>query len=163
MKSSTIIALASLFILASCTHKTNQPKEEALWDETNSKVEHASTTISENTVLEGDTTIYGWKELMEGKIKETPILGVNPKEYFRENNKFKDWDATNPKQVFLEYVVEKDGTASNIKIKESSGNSELDNEAVRLIKEAAHLPGTNHKGEPIRCGNSMIYVYFPPK
>ena len=95
-------------------------------------------------------------------IKETPTL-PNAKEYFRNNNKYKDWDIKNKKEVVLRYVVEKNGKASNIQVRKSSGNDNLDNEAVRLIEEATFLNGTNLEGNPIRCGNNAIIVFFPPQ
>lgn len=117
-----------------------------------------STTSKENTE---DDRIYYFEDLME--INETPIFKGNPKEYFRNNNKYKDWNINDSKEVTLEYVVEKNGKASNIEIRKSSGNTDLDKEATRLIEEVMHLPGTDMKGEPIRCGNMMITVYFPPQ
>ena len=124
----------------------------------------ANASIVTDTTTEeadDDNRIYYFEDLIE--MKETPTIKGNPKEYFRKNNKFKDWDANDPKKVLLEYIVEKNGTASNIEIKKSSGNKELDDEALRLIKEAVYLPGTNLDGEPIRCGNTVIYVFFPPQ
>lgn len=104
--------------------------------------------------------IYYFKDLHE--MKETPILN-DANQYFRNNNRYKDWDINDKREVVLEYIVEKDGTTSNIIIKKSSNNEDLDKEAVRLIKKAKHLPGTNLKGEYIRCGNTIITIYFPPK
>lgn len=160
---SILIALSSLLLFVSCTGKTKQPKEETLWDDSaivNNSAHATKAEITEKKDTVDNDRIYYFEDLQE--IKETPRL-AGPKEYFRKNNKFKDWDANDPKQVFLEYIVEKNGTASNVEIKESSGIKKLDDEALRLIKEAEYLPGTNHKGEPIRCGNMMNHVFFPPK
>lgn len=168
MKTKTILSvLVSLMLFSNCVNKTKQPQEETLWNE---KVEQtkvsATDTINKtkrvNTVDE-DTVTYGFKELMEGKVKETPIFKDKPIEYFRKNNKYKDWDANNPKEVSLDYIVEKDGTTSNIRIIKSSGEKKLDDEAIRLIKEAPHLYGANLKGKPIRCKDTKITVFFPPK
>lgn len=162
MKTKTILfALASLIFLTNCANKTKQPKEESLWDETIHQKEIAK--VKPNDTLSDDDKLYGWDDVMNGKLKETPIMNGVPKEYFRKNNKYKDWDANNPKQVLLEYIVEKNGTASNVEVKKSSGIKKLDDEALRLIKEAKYLPGTNQKGELVRCGNTVITVYFPTK
>lgn len=170
----TIIFLMCLLLFVNCTNKTKQPKEEALWENPAKQTENIDTKTNDEkrilsetkavqkTIENEDTTVYGFKDLKD-KIKETPIMKGDPKTYFRENNKFKDWNINDKKEVGLEYIVEKNGSTSNIMVIKSSGNTNLDNEAVRLIKEAVHLPGTNYKGEPIRCGNTMINVYFPPK
>lgn len=178
-----IALLSALFLFLSCTGNNKQqnattpaenaPKiaNEAAVDsqtiETTAQENHPLTdanTVVETTTekeTDDDDRTYYFKDLAE--MDQTPTMKGNPKEYFRKNNKFKDWDADDPKKVLLEYIVEKNGTASNIEIKKSSGNKELDDEAFRLIKEAVYLPGTNLDGKPIRCGNTMIYVFFPPQ
>lgn len=139
----------------------NTPSKREKPDETISVEAPPNEIVSESTQEEVDNDrIYYWKDLTE--MKETPTL-PNAMKYFRNNNKYKDWDANNKKEVGLEYIVEKNGKASHIEIKKSSGIDDLDNEAVRLITEATHLYGTNMKGEPIRCGNTVITVFFPPK
>lgn len=127
----------------------------------NSKHEIAQDTIAKVKEQSDNDRIYYFKDLKE--IKETPVFKETPTQYFRNNNRYKDWNINDKKEVVLEYIVEKDGTASNIKIRKSSNNTDLDEEAIRLIKEAKHLPGTNLQGEYIRCGNTIITVFFPPK
>ena len=107
-----------------------------------------------------DDKIYNIGDM--DNIYRNPQL-ENALEYFMANNKFKDWDPNNNKAVYLKFVVEKNGETSDIKIVKSCGIEELDNEAVRLIKEARHVPGTNIKGERIRCGNMANIIDFPPK
>lgn len=83
--------------------------------------------------------------------------------YFRINNKYKDWQVKDSKTIIIQCVVEKDSTSSGIKIlRNGSGNKDLDNEAIRLIKEADILPARDDKGKPIRSIFS-IAVHFPPK
>lgn len=85
-------------------------------------------------------------------------------DYFRNNNRYKDWDSNDPKQVMVGYVVEKDGTASNIVVLESSGNDDLDKEAVRLIKETEYTVGVLRKnGKKVRAESMANVVHFPPK
>ena len=118
-----------------------------------------TTKVKEQSNSDNDR-IYYFSQLKE--IKETPTL-KEAKQYFRNNNRYKDWDINDKREVVLEFVVEKDGIASNIKIHKSSNNTDLDREAIRLIKEAEYSPGTNLQGEYIRCGNTIITVFFPPK
>lgn len=107
-----------------------------------------------------DDKIYGFDELKS--IKNTPQL-ENYKQYFRTNNKYNTWDSDNKKEVLVGYIVEKNGKPSGVFVKTSCGIQELDDEAVRLINEAHFLPGINFKDEPIRCGDMMIPVHFPPQ
>ena len=104
--------------------------------------------------------VYRFKDLKE--IKQTAILD-KAKEYFRQNNVYKDWDPNDKKETRLSFIVEKNGTTSSIKVIHSSGIEKLDKEAIRLIEKAHFLHGTNLKNEPIRCGDTQIIVYFPPK
>ena len=116
--------------------------------------------ISDISDSNDDDKIYGISEM--NLIKNTPYLD-NALEYFIANNKYKDWDPNNKKEVWLGFVVEKNGKASDIKVVKSCGIEELDKEAVRLIKEARHVPGTNNNGEPIRVGDMANVINFPPK
>lgn len=104
--------------------------------------------------------VYRFKDLKE--IKQTAILD-KAKEYFRQNNVYKDWDPKDKKETRLSFIVEKNGTTSSIEVIQSSGIEKLDKEAIRLIEKAHFLYGTNLKNEPIRCGDTQIIVYFPPK
>lgn len=150
------------FSIQKTQYKKQESKEQNVKSEEKITLETAANEMSAGSKEKADDDrIYYWKD-MEKDIKETPTL-PNAKEYFSNNNKYKDWSTNDKREIDLEYIVEKNGKASNIEIRKSSGNTDLDNEAIRLIKEVTHLPGTNMKGEPIRCGNTMITVYFPPK
>jgi len=50
-----------------------------------------------------------------------------------------------------------------VSIKESSGNAELDQEAIRLIKEAEYTVAKLKNGKEARAGGMMINVTFPTK
>ena len=105
-------------------------------------------------VVVEDTTIY-----------ETPAGTAELQDaitYFRQNNKFKDWDKNNPKKTYIQGIVEKDGTIRDTRIIRSSKIKELDDEAIRLIKSAKYTPGKNKKGEAVRSIFS-IAVNFPAK
>ncbi len=95
-----------------------------------------------------------------GVFSHIPLL-KGGLDYFRKNNRYNDWDSKNPKETLIEYVVEKNGKASHVSIKESSGNAELDQEAIRLIKEAEYTVAKLKNGKEARAGGMMINVTFP--
>lgn len=97
-----------------------------------------------------------------GVFSHIPLL-KGGLDYFRKNNRYNDWDSKNPKETLIEYVVEKNGKASHVSIKESSGNAELDQEAICLIKEAEYTVAKLKNGKEARAGGMMINVTFPTK
>lgn len=97
-----------------------------------------------------------------GVFSHIPLL-KGGLDYFRKNNRYNDWDSKNPKETLIEYVVEKNGKASHVSIKESSGNAELDQEAIRLIKEAEYTVAKLKNGKEARAGGMIINVTFPTK
>ena len=97
-----------------------------------------------------------------GVFSHIPLL-KGGLDYFRKNNRYNDWDSKNPKETLIEYVVEKNGKASHVSIKESSGNAELDQEAIRLIKEAEYTVAKLKNGKEARAGGMMINVTVPTK
>lgn len=84
-------------------------------------------------------------------------------EYYRTNNRFKDWDPAKKATVLVGAVIEKDGTPRNIRVIRSSGYDELDKEALRLIKEASIKPALNEAKQAVRCSNFGAPVSFPPQ
>ena len=103
-------------------------------------------------VAANDTTIYE----APSPTAELPDAMT----YFRQNNKFKDWDKNNSKVVILQGIVEKNGTISDVRILRPSNVKELDDEALRLIQSAKYTPGKNPQGEDVRS-KFTIPVYFP--
>lgn len=99
--------------------------------------------------------------------------------YFRTHNKYKDWDPKKGKRVLVHGIAEKDGTISGVGIsygwdldpqsgamknkgKGTCGLKELDEEALRLIRQAKLSPGMSDQGVPVRS-NFVVIVDFPPK
>lgn len=99
--------------------------------------------------------------------------------YFRINNRYKDWSPDKGKRIMIGAVAEKNGKATDVKVVCSwdynpgtesmknkmdgtSGIKELDEEALRLIREATLLPGKTKEGTPVRS-KFVIMVDFPPK
>lgn len=86
MKSTTIIALASLFFLASCTGKTKKVNETALWDEKPAQTE--TVTAKAETLMQ--TVAEPQKEAAQAEASETkteqPAVAIEkPQEQKTEN------------------------------------------------------------------------------
>ncbi|MDR1758651.1 MAG: TonB family protein [Bacteroidales bacterium] len=60
--------------------------------------------------------------------------------------------------VVVEFVVEKDGQITNVKVLMSSDNVELDTEAVRVVKLLPKWKPAKHLGKPVR-----VYYQIPVK
>jgi protein TonB len=62
-------------------------------------------------------------------------------------------------KVYVQFIVEKDGSITNVKVRRTSNVVELDNEAVRLIKAMPKwIPGSI-KGKPVRV-NQTVPITF---
>lgn len=115
-------------------------------EKTASSLTHIDTSDSKDTVVVTTPFFYEWKN------------------YFRENNKYKDWDAKNEKAVMIRAAVDEQGHLSQIRLFRKSGEEKLDEEALRLVKSIKQIdPAKNKANEPIKTNNFIITVYFPPK
>ncbi|MDR2497338.1 MAG: energy transducer TonB [Tannerellaceae bacterium] len=116
---------------------------------------HAANGCSAEYIFaaDDDTTVYA--------VPDQTALLPDAIQYFRQNNRFKDWDKNDDKAVLLQGIVEKDGTITGVKIIRSSKTKKLDDEALRLIKTARYLPGAV-KGKTVRSKFS-INVHFPAR
>lgn len=115
--------LLVMIILISCS---NSPKKILNVDHQYTKKHMVEKTftdqIREDTIYTDISDIYS-----------TPYI-EDPKAYFRENNKYKDWNKKDKRKVLVSFVSEKDGSTSHVQIKKSSDIEKLDNEALRLVK-----------------------------
>lgn len=146
------------FIVCACNNKNPNINKEELITEltTESEQEKSHQTITiENT--EQDTIVTDMR-----MVGTTPVM-KNWKNYFLENNKYKDWDKSDSKRTMVTYVVEKNGKATDVKVSNSSGNDDLDKEAVRLIQGGEFTVGQDMNGQYIRTGKMFIVVHFPPQ
>ncbi|MDL2277688.1 TonB family protein [Parabacteroides sp. OttesenSCG-928-G07] len=138
-------------------HDINIYLQETLPErETPSKVSTPAITLD-------DDRVYGVKmdDLKEIRITGSPKGDF--KEYFKTNNIYKDWSDNDKKEVGLTFVIEKDGSASNVKVNKSSENEKLDKEAVRLIQNMEFSPAIHlETGKPVRSRFAMP-VFFPPQ
>lgn len=146
MKATTLFLF--VFLISACG---NKQKSQTLQEQTPDElVEQAKQKV----IIE-DTTIYDMPY-------NTAYLddAIN---YFRKNNKYKDWDKNDKKKILVRAIIEKDSTASNIQVlSRDSANLELKEEAIRLIREAKILPALNENGEVVRSKWVNI-IEFPPR
>jgi TonB family protein len=62
-------------------------------------------------------------------------------------------------KVYVQFIVERDGSITNVKVRRTSNVVELDNEAVRLIKNMPKwIPGSI-KGKAVRV-NQTVPITF---
>jgi TonB family protein len=124
------------------------------------KNSHTIKTTGTQIHEDEDEKTYGIEDLRS--LKTTAYLDKF-QAYFIENNKYKDWSAQDGKKVLVRCIVEKNGQTTDVTISQSCGVEELDNEALRLIREAQMVPATNLKGNHVRMRDFVIPVSFPPQ
>lgn len=102
---------------------------------------------------DGSTTTYTGSRTTSPQFKGgTAAFG----QYLGDNIRYPDYERRNDihGRVILSFVVEKDGSVSDIKVSKSVSPG-LDNEALRVIKKSAHwVPGTVY-GKPVRVVYSV--------
>ena len=115
------------------------------------------------------------KQDNKANIKETPkqekpempyytAYLENWESYFRTNNKYKDWDSKDAKMTMITATIDKYGKPHDVKVLRSCNIKNLDEEAIRLIREATTIsPAKTEQGEDIEMKEWAIPVYFPPK
>lgn len=128
--------------------------------------------------IESDKTVSAEADTVWNQPFNTAALpdAIN---YFRANNRYKDWDTEKGKRIMVQAISEKDGTATDAQVrygwdynpqtgsmknkKEGTcGVKELDEEALRLIREAKFLPGRSEEGTLVRS-KFIIVIDFPSK
>ena len=78
-------------------------------------------------------------------------------EWIQRNQKKPEGDPVG--RCILNFVVEKDGSLSEIKVLRSSGNEKLDEESIRLIKTMPRWTPGKLNGEKVRC-RYTLRIYF---
>lgn len=92
------------------------------------------------------------KECAPQDIRQAEILHL-PLKYPRPSQEDNDEG-----QVKLQFIVQPDGTASNIEILRSSGHRRLDAAAERSLRQAKFRPGTC-RGKPIAMRLTMPITF----
>lgn len=131
-------------------------------DDLNDNIKNDSATESKIEIkrIEIDPDING-KINEPFKVTEKPYFGI------MGDSEFKTWisehiiypeaaiEANLQGRVYLQFVIEKDGSLSNIKVLKSI-DPELDNEAVRVLQGSPNWNPGKIDGTPVR-----VFVYFP--
>jgi len=61
--------------------------------------------------------------------------------------------------VTLQFVIERDGSLTNIEVFNSSGDSMLDNEAVRVLRQSPLWEPGKQGDRPVRVAHTMPIVF----
>lgn len=167
MKVSYLLLLATLIVLPlSCKSKNKSVEVEVVdWG----VVEQEITLDTEPAIQNEDTTIY--------KFTATTAHQEDAINYFRQNNRLKDWDPAKAKEILVRAVIEKDGSPTRIQVGmyremdpvtkemkrlENWKEDDFTREAIRLIEGADITPASNEQGTVVRA-EWVNMIYFPPK
>lgn len=152
IKALLTLPLFALLLFANCkSNENNTPKEEKIAD---TETENASSAVA--TTSQGEDEVYMSVE----KNPEFPG-GVNAMmDYLRGNLKYPESAKKNKQEgrVFIGFVVEKDGSVSNVKVLRGVCE-ELDSEAVRVVKSMPTWIAGRDKGEPVRVQYTLPIVF----
>lgn len=147
-KYTNILFAAACFLIVACSNANKKGLSE---DTSSPRKDQAQYLVSKSN---GDTTVY--KDPYYTAELDDAI------EYFRKNNRYKDWPKNDPKTVIIKCIAEKDSTATDIRIlRDGGGSKDLDEEAKRLIKSAKISPAMYESKKAVRS-EFTILVYFPP-
>ncbi len=151
-----------LAVLAACTFSSPKSEEPVVKAAENEVAEVKITRVAGNEIPEVNVTSL---------LKEQPQVDTSP--VYEECDQLPEFhggmnalmrhlvtnivypkesmDANEQGRVLVAFVVEKDGSISDVKIAKSSGFDRLDAEAVRVVREMpAWAPG-KHEGEVVRA------------
>ena len=151
MKLLVTMPLLAVLLIANTKVTANEKSAEKPNDEISSEM----LAIQEKT---GENTAYGIPAKENDSIHlavevapEFPGGANGLVEYVRNNIQYPQKAVENgiEGKVFVQFVVEKDGSISNISVLRGV-NEELDAEAVRVVKSLPKFTPGMHKGEPVR-------------
>ena len=157
-----VLYVVPLAVLAACTFSSPKSEEPAVKAAENEVAEVKIARVAGNEIPEVNVTSF----LMEQPQADTsPVYeqcdqlpefhgGMNALMRHLSTNIVypkESMDANEQGRVLVAFVVEKDGSISDVKIAKSSGFDRLDAEAARVIREMpAWVPG-KHEGEVVRA------------
>lgn len=95
-------------------------------------------------------------------VETMPRFNGNQKAWLQENLRIPAGvDVKAPVRTYVQYVIFEDGTIHNAKISKSSGNTALDNEALRVINAMpAWTPG-KQRGQAVKVAYTLPIVFEP--
>lgn len=62
-------------------------------------------------------------------------------------------------KVYVQFIVEKDGSISNIKVRRSSNNAELDQEAIKVIEKMPRWTPGSMRGKKVRVKQTVPVTF----
>ncbi len=139
--------LAMLFLLITISTSAQKQPHELVTEDL--KNDNKDVAIPKDEPVKGDDYIYS-------------VTNVKP-EFPGGQEKFFKFVATNfviPEdadqfvKVFVSFIVEKDGSLTNIKVLRETGYG-IGNEAVRVLKSSPKWKPAIHSGKPVRCSYTV--------
>jgi TonB family protein len=121
----------------------------------------AQTDVSQTSeAMDDDNKLYRFDDLRD-KLKEEPQFN-DILFYLKANNRYQNWDINDKRLALVQVIVEKDGTISEALLTRSTGNQELDEEALRLARGAKGRAAIDRRNRPVRMRDYSLQVSFPP-
>ena len=115
----------------------------------------AAQPANDSLVFSSDTTIYA----IVNQMPEFPGGQQALFDYLSKNIRYPDKANGAQGRVIVTFVVEQDGSISNVVIAKSSGNKWLDQEGIRLIKSMPKWKPGRLKGEIVRVKYSVPITF----
>ena len=159
-----------LAVLAACTFSSPKSEEPAVKAAENEVAEVKITRVAGNEIPELNVTSFAAEQPQADNSPVYEVCDQQPEFHGGMNALMRhlvtntvypkeSMDANEQGRVLVAFVVEKDGSISDVKIAKSSGFDRLDAEAVRVVREMpAWAPG-KHEGEVVRA-RFVLPVYF---
>ena len=128
--------------------------EEGAWFE--DFLGKSETTVYKKGAVVSSTSPYRQtgkqSDIIFAAVQQEPLFKGDFGAYLVKTIHYPDDAKTNNKQgkVFLQFVVARDGSLSDIKIMRSSGNADLDNEAVRVMSISPKWEPGMQNNKPVR-------------
>ena len=151
IKALLTLPLFALLLFANCKSNGNNTSEKKIVDAPeNVETQVAATTVS------GDDEIYGYVDVMP----EYPGGTTAMFDFIQKNVKYPESakDKGIEGKVYVQFVVEKDGSISNIEVLRGV-SEDIDAEAVRVVKAMPKWkPGMN-EGKPVRVQFTLPFNF----
>ena len=159
-----------LAVLAACTFSSPKSEEPVVKAAENEVAEVKIVRVAGNEIPELNVTSFAAEQPQADNSPVYEVCDQQPEFHGGMNALMRhlsanivypkeSMDANEQGRVLVAFVVEKDGSISDVKIAKSSGFDRLDAEAVRVVREMpAWAPG-KHEGEVVRA-RFVLPVYF---
>jgi TonB family protein len=115
----------------------------------------AAQPANDSLIISKDTTVHA----VVNQMPEFPGGQQVLFDYLSKNIRYPDKANGAQGRVIVTFVVEQDGSISNVVIAKSSGNKWLDQEGIRLIKSMPKWKPGRLKGEIVRVKYSVPITF----